>query len=243
MKKTLLHFGLFLALGLSTTLFYACKKDKDNTGGYRITATNVINGSTQIASVKVIAFNWFDEDYDEGFELIAQAPYRNNGFTLTLPATMPDKYLLSIEAAGLQGLQGISISNNNVKLYILDHCKGYDKDDNEIGIFYLMEQTDNSTNMTYWMYVNGDVTIQGERSGIYGLIEKYDLTLKKGWNVVYGNYTESFDGLAIYTITSKKPSGVDCQWNFLADNSYLASATIKSAENTKSVFSKLKECK
>ncbi len=30
MKKRFLNFGLYVALGLASTVFYACDKDKDN---------------------------------------------------------------------------------------------------------------------------------------------------------------------------------------------------------------------
>ena len=64
-----------------------------------------------------------------------------------------------------------------------------------------------------------------------------DLTLKKGWNVVYDSYTGDS-----YSLTSQKPSGVNYTWNFYDDSSFRsASIATKSVENTKSAFSKLKE--
>jgi len=93
MKRNFKKFGLLLVLGLATAVIYSCGDDDDNSGGgtgggegggtgggsvSSITATNVNGGSSQIATVKAIV----------GEEVIAQAQYRNNAFTLNLPATM-----------------------------------------------------------------------------------------------------------------------------------------------------------
>ena len=110
--------------------------------------------------------------------------------------------------------------------------RGYDGDDDEIGDFYLEEENGDNEYYTSWFYSDRDVTIKGEDDG-----EKYNVTLKKGWNVVYDSYTDGS-----YSLTSQKPSGVNYTWNFY-DNSSFRSASIatKSVENTKSAFSKLKE--
>jgi|LSQX01.2.fsa_nt_gb hypothetical protein len=233
MKKTFLNFGLFLALGLTTAVFYSCNKDDDNDGGTnggsvsRITATNVINGSTQIKTVKVLAY--WEREYDDGNDAIAQAPFTNNGFTLELPATVGAKYLFLISE---EAPRGINISDENAKGLFLEDIRGYDGDDDEIGDFYLEEENGDNEYYTSWFYSDRDVTIKGEDDG-----EKYNVTLKKGWNVVYDSYTDDS-----YSLTSQKPSGVNYTWNFY-DNSSFRSASIatKSVENTKSAFSKLKE--
>jgi len=232
MKKTFLNFGLFfLALGLTTVVFNSCDKDDDNDGdtnggnALKITATNVINGSTNIKTVKAkIYWESGENDYDE--DAIAQAPYLNNGFTLELPTTLEAKYLETMD------LEGIAVSDKNFKSYFLYDLRGYNEDDDEIGYFYLEEENGDNFYYTSWIYSDRDVTMEGENDG-----EKYNVTLKKGWNVVYDSYTD--DG---YSLTSQKPSDVNYTWNFY-DNSSFRSASIatKSVENTKSAFSKLKE--
>jgi len=227
MKKTFLNFGLFLALGLTTVVFNSCDKDDDNDGdtALKITATNVINGSTNIKTVKAkIYWESGENDYDE--DAIAQAPYLNNGFTLELPTTLEAKYLETMD------LEGIAVSDKNFKSYFLYDLRGYNEDDDEIGYFYLEEENGDNFYYTSWIYSDRDVTMEGENDG-----EKYNVTLKKGWNVVYDSYTD--DG---FSLTSQKPSGVNYTWNFY-DNSSFRSASIatKSVENTKSAFSKLKE--
>ena len=234
MKKTFLNFGLFLALGLTTVVFNSCDKDDDNDGdtnggnALKITATNVINGPTNIKTVKAIIY-WEsgENDYDE--DAIAQAPYENNGFTLELPTTLGAKYL-EIDA---YDLEGIVVSDKNFKSYYLDDLRAYNEDDDEIGYFYLEEENGDNFYYTSWFYSDRDVTMEGEHNG-----RKYNVTLKKGWNVVYDSYTD--DG---FSLTSQKPSGVNYTWNYYDISTRFRSASIetKSVENTKSAFSKLKE--
>ena len=245
MKKTFLNFGLFLALGMTTAVFNSCDKDDDNDGGTnasKITATNVINGSTQIKTVKALVYWESGDEY--GNDAIAQGPYQNNGFTLELPATLGAKYLETLDA---DDLEGITVSDRNFKSGFLDDLRGYNENDEEIGHFYLEEENDDSEHYTSWIYVDRDVTIKGENNEIdeeydEEYIDKYDLTLKKGWNIVYGSDTESYEnGRDVYssTFTSKKPSGVSYTWNFYGDYDYRsASVALKSAKNSKSFSSK-----
>ena len=220
-------FWLFLALGLTTAVFYSCEKDDDGGNGAiggnasKITATNVINGSTQLTTVKAIASSSLTED-----DVIAQAPYKNNGFTLELPATVSDKYLISIMAAGTQDLVDTIVSDKNAKLYELGVIYGYDKDENEIGFFHLEGENNGGDEYYYtdWIYVDRDVTVKGEIKDLYyrddyGMIEKYNWELKKGWNITYENITYSYDDstgreVDINTYTSQKPSGISYLWKY-----------------------------
>ncbi|MDR0969201.1 MAG: hypothetical protein LBM67_01520 [Lentimicrobiaceae bacterium] len=248
MKKIFLNYGLFLVLVLTATVFNSCDKGDDPDSASKITATNVINGSTQIETVKALAYwdgdDWESDDY--GYDTIAQAPYQNNGFVLELPATMGAKYLETLELDDDELLEaGISISNKNVKIFFLEYLIGYNVDDDEIGDFYLGEETENSLHYTFWVYVDGDVTIKGEYKDIhddYGVIEKCDLTLKKGWNIVYGSETENYDNstggyVDLYTISNKKPSGVNYAWNFYGYSVWQQ----KRLKTQNLVFSKWKE--
>jgi len=246
MKKTFLNFGLILALGLTTAVFNSCNKDDDKDGtsvnASKITATNVVNSSTQIKTVKALA-DWVS-GYDYGTDAIAHAPYQNDGFTLELPATLGDKYLETFDE---DDLEGISVSDKKLKLYLLDDLKGYNKDDEEIGFFYSLQTSENSFHYTSRMYVDRDATIKGENkeTNEYGdeSTVKFDLTLKKGWNIVYFSLKrETKNDRDAFTLTysSKKPSGVNYTWYFYGNEYRSASVELKSAINSKSFFSKLK---
>jgi hypothetical protein len=209
MKKTFFKFGLFLALGLTIVVFNSCEKDDDIDQGIndfnasKITATNVINGTTRVITVKALAYWESGDDYFR--DTIVQAPYKNNGFTLELPAILGAKYL-QLDAFDLEG---IFVSDRNFKSLFFYDVVGYNEDDTEIGYFYLEEDNYNITHYTSWMYVDRDVTIKGEVNKPYGIFyeeNKYDLTLKKGWNLVYDSHEN--DGYS-FTMTSNKPSGVN----------------------------------
>lgn len=253
MKSNFLKSRLFLALGFTTAVFYSCDKDDENEVNdgsvLNITATNVINSSTRITTVKVLAY--YDSDSGYGNDAIAQAPYKNNGFTLELPATVPAKYLELVFEDEDEDIPGINISDKNAKILVMEDIAGFDEDENEIGYFYLEEENDDSEYYTSWIYADRDLTIKGESKEIdddYEDIEKYDLKLKKGWNVMYASYTESYNNSKdkeVYTFsyTSQKPSGVNYSWYFYGYSGYFSSpqATAKPVEKTKSVFSKLKK--
>ena len=163
---------------------------------------------------------------------------------MELPTTLGAKYLETIDA---DDLEGIAVSDKNFKSCFLEDISGYNEDDDEIGYFYLAEENDDSEYYTAWIYVDRDVTIKGETKEIYydeEYIENFDLTLKKGWNVVYESDTESYEnGRDVYssTISSKKPSGVTYTWNFYVDYDYRSAiVALKSAKNSKSFSSKIK---
>ena len=262
MKKTFLKIGLFAALGLTVAAFNSCKDNKpgpDNgiggstnpDGSFTVMATNVINGSAQITTVKALAYwssgNWEDGDYEYGEDVIAQAPYSTNGFTLKLPATVAAKYLYGIDE---DELLGVTISDRAVKMRSFSGFSGFDKDENEIGYFYLGEETDDSEHVAVWLYADRDVTIKGEEKEIdedYNeeYIRKFDLQLKKGWNVVYESGIESTDNstgrdVYVFSVTNKKTAGVNYAWNFHDYNSPdLSSAQVKSATKKSAFGSKL----
>jgi len=239
MKNYFLKFGLFLALGLTSAVFYSCDKDDDKGGSVsKITATSVVNGSTKIATVKVFAYS------NDGDDVIAQAAYKNNGFTLELPATLHTKYLYLISEGAPKG---ITISNKDAKIYSFEDINAYDKDDNQIGNFYLGVGNENSEYYVVWFYTDRNLNITGEIKDAND-IEKFDLQLKKGWNTVYISYVESVDGsgkeMETYSMTTKKPAGVNYSWIFdgyeYEEDFNSAQVTAKSIEKNRSIFSKLK---
>lgn len=242
MKKTILKIGLFLALGLTVTLFYSC--DKNNSSGSsggnasKITATNVINSSPQIATAKV-SIHWHD-DYGNCYDdVIAESLYQNDGFTLELPKTVDDKYLFLI----VDEIEGeYTVSDTEAKLLFDIDFMAYDQDENIIGDFWVEADDDESEMM--WVYADRNVTVQGEDRWFdeyYNeeYIDKVDFSLKKGWNIVYETGTEDYDsstGITTHTwiSTTKKPSGVNFYWCF---DSYYYEGSVKSLESVKSPLS------
>ena len=143
-------------------ILIGCKKDddvnNDNAGGVlKITATNVNYSSTKIAIVKALVY-WNSEYNGSGIDAIAQTQYKNNGFTLELPATVPAKYLLLFTE---EVPQDVNISNKNAKGMFLEDIVGYDKDEYSIGYFAFGDIKGGIDYFTFWIYADSDVTIKG----------------------------------------------------------------------------------
>ena len=239
-------FGLFLALGLTAAVFYSCSRiiedpDDDDVGNggndLKVTVTNVANvtnSSSQIATVKAEIITDDLPVIQGNGEInvrytIAQTQYQNNGFALELPATLPTKYLLYPFTS-----IGATISDKTAKGIFIPYFTAYNSNGNLIGFFYVSSvdfysdaslfYDDYSYSYAYWAYVDKNVTVKEERTGIIGdeNIEysyKYDYDLKKGWNVVYATITINRNNSTrreVWTITAtrKKLSDVNYNWYF-----------------------------
>lgn len=108
----------------------------------------------------------------------------------------------------------IEISNPNALIGILGSIEGYDKNNSYLGDFHLEDdsQYDDNTDTgiyysTDWVYVDQDVTVTGDLEEDYSDYTghyKYNLKLKKGWNVVYVLDQEDVDeggsGIGYYSL-------------------------------------------
>ena len=193
-------------VALCATFLVSCEKDNDineNEGSAsKIVATNVINGSSQIATVKTII--WHGDDYED-YDVIAQASYKNNGFTMELPASLPAKCLLPIMYLVSSDYEGAEqlISDRTVKGNTLWGFRAYNSNDEYLGFLqYSAYSEDYDWCEAIWFYVDKDVTVLEQRG------DNVNLNLKKGWNICYNS--DVF-------FTSKKPSGFNLKWEFKED--------------------------
>jgi len=225
MKKTFLRFGLFLVLGLTTTVFYSCEDEDGNngTGGNAITvnAIGVINSSSKITTVRA--------QIESGWDYIAAADYKNNGFTLKLSATMPTQYLFFLY--GGNEMEGVTISDQTAKGFALQGFKAFDKDNNMIGELRYMsvnpieyDEFNDNKSQVYLFYVDKNVTLNGQHKqdgADKEFIVKYNnLNLKKGWNVCYVSRIYSNNQskkTCTDTFSNQKPSDVTLKWYFYSD--------------------------
>jgi hypothetical protein len=203
-----------------------------------ITAT-VENGSSYNDKIAVVKATIYYDDDDKEKE-IASAPYGNGGFTLNFPETLDDKYLGNIED---DFLDGVTISDPNVKITFVYTIDAYMQDENvgffyAVGVFYY-ESSDGWE--TQYLYSNGNVSITGvetdeykydyNRDGdyddeydvAYKDTYKYNVHLKKGWNILYGKETEK--GNNEYDITTQAPSGT-MKWYFEANEFYTPESSV-----------------
>lgn len=225
MKKKRFFYAAFMSL-MFASVFISCDKDDDfdidDGNPSKITATNVISSSSKIALVEA-ELPWQTGTYDYGWSVIADALYKDNAFTMQLPEILADKYLFPISDNMPSGL---TVSDRTAKIAELNSFKALDKDDNLIGeIIYASMDNESGGVLASWMYVDRDVTINGEYKEIDGDDEdiyKYNnCTLKKGWNVAYQRITRTYKSagrIKTHTHSIQKPSGANLKWYFEIDD-------------------------
>jgi len=189
--------------------FASCKKDSSDDSGnpdnsFIINATNVINTVSNISTVKAVMY-----DYNNGNEYtVASCKYENNGFTLTLPGTVPEKYINGISEENFEGtISDPKAKIGGIRIYACDF------QGKTMGDFFYM--SDNFYFILYY-YADRDVTIQGhgiiDADKYYGDVE-YDLSLEKGWNIVYEKATIHGEDID-FSLTTQKPSDIDFKWYY-----------------------------
>ena len=167
--------------------------------------------------------DWYDDSY-----VITETQYKNDGFTLELPATVPAKYL---EPLWEDDMGEVTISDKTVKGTGIYYLYAYDKDDEELGWLAYMSAnpSDDEKNMSeaIWIYFDKNVTINGQYKEEYvnesyneEYITKYNnVTFTKGWNIAYMSQTYTYNQSTkretyTSTVSTQKPSGVTLKWYF-----------------------------
>ena len=194
------NFFKITCFALASIIFYGCATDvalKDNSEDIvfdgRTVIAKVENGNEYNELFKTVkaAIMWGER---LEWHVITTSNYSNGGFILTLPQTIDDKYLSTIDKehywGNFQLLGGgkLAISNKNVKLTVITDISSYDVHNERIdGLLYLNLHSATSDTWAHFWYVDSDVTINGsytsDSHGDYN--EKWNVSLKKGWNIVY----------------------------------------------------------
>lgn len=227
MKK--LIFILAACVGIAP-FFTSCDKADDEASALKITAT-VTDGASYNAlvdEVKALVLN-----DDETADVLASCTYANGGFSLTLPGTVDEQYLSKID---MDEPEEIKISDTEVMGCGVDFY-AY-KSGVEAGALEL-SYTDGLT--TYasagYLYVTGKTTISGtyaeteEMLGVPVSVKTtYNLSLKKGWNVVYVNSVITATDTDIsMTIDITDTEITTLKWCFSEDEESYLSRDLKSA--------------
>ncbi|MDR1680341.1 MAG: hypothetical protein LBS12_00955 [Prevotellaceae bacterium] len=218
MKKNFLMtalVSLFTVVAISS-----CNKDDDDDdqgGGIDNTITATVeNGSSlngKIDLVEVVVYR------ENGIShAVASAPYSNGGFTLTLPETVGDMYLDAFEDMPVT----MTVSDYNVKTSQADIRAS--KAGVKTGWFY--HGTPEWAGIL--IYSTGDVSVTGTSTDTYtydanedGVNEtyteiwKYDVQLKKGWNMMYIKEIEKGNNTIECENNSIVPSGA--KWYYEED--------------------------
>lgn len=213
MKKSVFSFFSFvLFLSVLSASFTACNKDDDDgdssTVGSKITATVSGVGSGQVDTV-VLYYS-----AHATYELIAKAAFKNNGFTMELPETLPSRYLETLKN---DMPAGVAISDASAKGCFNTSIRAL-KNDSFVGdIEYLNfsgKEEDYKTGAAYveLVFVDRDVTITGTDTND-DYTQQYNCNLKKGWNYIADVYKgEDSNKKDIYEATTSLPGGL--KWYF-----------------------------
>jgi len=236
MKKLLKKLAL-LPLFCGLVLTSACSNDDDNgndiptswfDGTITATVENGNNYNDLIA--EVVAFALSDR---YGDEIVARGIWSNGGFTITLPETLDDKFFESDGHGLLEDFPSASISDKNIRLaFVGDEVTLDVLNDNGDFIGFLF--WGNSDVWARFVYADRDAIITGRES-----FESYTFTvnmsLKRGWNVVYyinlGGRNE--------IMTTEPVSNL--RWYFHSWSDWWSSAPMatKSTTQSRSFFSRL----
>jgi len=222
MKKYLIYFKTGVLVIMISLV--SCKKESSggeggggSEGGEPLLIHAIIeNGDYfdgRISTIKALLGN------DKKVNAIATATCENNEFEITLPGTISGKYLYSWPA----GFKG-TISDPRAKIGGTS-LRAYDSKNKEIGDVLNCSLYGNGSVLyfVFYYYADRDVTITGNMNNEYSLKIEFDLSFKKGWNLVYEKIVfneEKYD----YFLTTQEPSDVIFKW-YCSDVSMNPSAT------------------
>jgi hypothetical protein len=191
-----------------------CDKSDDSPGTSHVNSVEikVDNGSAyspKVSTVKALADIGVSYEsgnyYWTGFEL-DDVPYNNGVFSIDLTKKeVPANRLSSFYDE--YSSDDVKVSDQNAK-GTSAIIVGYNRDGKEAGVFWY----ENNSNKAWLMYADRDVTITGTKryeEGNNTLVESYNVSLKKGWNIWY-NY-KSADGNTL-TASTSNPGGF--KWVF-----------------------------
>jgi hypothetical protein len=241
----------------------SCDKDEDEkkkddpvvtdstvVAGYTVTVT-VENGNCFNSKIGIVKA-YIDVDNADDVE-VANAPYSNGGFTLKLQSTISEAYLYAWFEDEDDYLEGVTVSNPNVKIADMDDIDAY-KSNDHVGYFY--NELSDGWEMWY-VYANenlsmtgngereeeenydsnqdGDYDDEGDNQYIYTWKYKYNMHLRKGWNAIYYKETES-DDVRGEEITTQAPAS-KIKWYF---EEYSSSSESSVSPKIPSLITKLK---
>ncbi|MDR1120362.1 MAG: hypothetical protein LBM08_05550 [Dysgonamonadaceae bacterium] len=203
--------NFFTAEGITYTV---TAEDGATTKTYAVKATSnmltvsVENGTSYNDQIDLVKADIEIDDETEIITLVS-APYTGGGFTMTLPASVSDRYLSSVFD---EIPTGVTVSDPQVKSCTVS-LEAYKS---EINTGYFYHGAGNWGGEA--IYVDGNVTITGSyiQTETYGettltYTHTYDMHLSRGWNMVYDKLTEEGHSFK-YEVTTQVPAGA--KWVF-----------------------------
>jgi hypothetical protein len=199
--------GLFMAVAFNSCDDDENNKDNDGNGMTGNTLSDKVeNGSSLNGKIDLVKAE------DDGDYVMASVPFKDGGFTLELPESPGAQYLEGVAEFLGRSMQNITVSAPAAKLYYV-FFTAY-KSNESVGSFSY-GTADWEGDIMY--YADRDVSITGTstRNSTSGsgftYIDRYNLHLKKGWNMIYSKYTEG-ENTSENEETTTVPAGA--KWYF-----------------------------
>jgi len=198
-----------LTIIITTFLFFSCNQDDPNLFDYSKIEGTVNNGTyynNQIDSVYGVIY--YDYIVNKS-EVIAKSKFQNGGFYLNLPILTEDKLYCTIDTLFPKS---IVISDKSTKinfLYLRCMSMGY-----KIGDLFLhnaVDRLDSGYIECDYIYCNKSVSVKGttrEVNNLYTITTNYDLTFKKGWNLMTRSASILNFDRKTYLTSNDLPTGV-----------------------------------
>ena len=245
MNKTLISKFSFILLAALAVTFTGCNKDdndddNDNSVGTSVIAGNKITATVSGVGDRVVDYvrveyyhseNETENDYGDT-EVLAEAEFKDNKFSIELPATLRPSLLWDIaEELEIEDTD-IKISNPNAKALMIDFDAYRADYDYRVGMFWYGNDDDDEYIDMEVIYVDSDVTVTGTWKNEYGdksFTERFNCNFKKGWNYFAQVYVgDDKDGYPIYEMSTSIPSGA--KWEFISNYYKSADASPKRAK-------------
>ena len=230
MKKRFLNIGLLLTMSLAVVNFTSCNNDepdRPSETGFIIKGENVIGNTSGVASAKIVWWDFDEQTNEQTFDVIAEAPFVNNGFTLRVPTSLTDDFLLSVN---LLLSREATVSDRNAMIAIVYGINAFNSSRSHIGDFLLMNiDNDDKSYATVWFYTDRDISIEGKNNADV----EFNLSLKKGWNISYFA-RNNVDETVLWT--TQRPAGVELKWYF--DDEFTTNSTEAPLRSINSLFAR-----
>jgi hypothetical protein len=211
MNKMKKKFSMMAFVSLFTVVaLCSCNKDEDGKDDENGATSKIVNNTLTVTVENGNSFNETIHDVkmyvnytsEDGKIVITSVPYNNGGFTLKLPETIDDMYFTTFNITSA----GVTISDPNVKILDGDDgtIRACNASGNVIGYF---KHENASGGRSVLTYVNADVSIKGTTDEFGYEQVKYDVELKKGWNIIYSQVS-SVNDRRVEEISNKVPAGL-----------------------------------
>lgn len=217
-------FNSFICLALLSFTFVSCNNDDDYKESKLTKIVGTVENVDEVPTdMDSVCISIYDIQNQKDIIISKYLLQKNGNFNIALPAAIDDKYLYTFEESAQEG---ITLSDKNAKTRGIS-ISGI-KDGTVSGsLFQRNYNSETEPEIIYEAaicYSDRYFTIKGEsdimlndgEGSIYKGIGKYDITYKKGWNIVYTkHYTEGEGENITYILEmTSNSNNAELKWYF-----------------------------